>query len=469
MFFNQKIFLSAAVCFTSLNVFNFSSANEQPQTIISFSSAIKQAQINDPWLTGNKHQEQAIRSLSKMASSMPDPVVSLGLANIATDSFSFNQDPMSQFKVGIAQQFPRGDSLNLQSEKFKLSGEQFPLQRADRKAKVTVIVGQLWLQIYQLEQSVKLIKQNRLLFEQLVSVVQASYSSGNGKTRQQDIVQAELELTRLDDKLEQLIQQKNYYTGQLSQWLLLGADKENYSDTNNSITTDNNGSVFTDFKRISVTDKLVDIELVLPNSTNKQSVQSLNYLHRYLVKHPSILAIEKKILASKTSIKLAEQKFKPQWGVSASYGYRADDAMSAERSDLFSLGVNFDLPLFTGNKQDQALSSAVSATEAIKTEKLLQLRKLYAAYLSDHGRLKPLEQRILRYQNIYLPQLSDQIETILSAYSYGDGSLSDVVRARIDKLNADIDFIALKVEKQKYHLSLNYLFTSFVSQGVTHE
>jgi hypothetical protein len=46
-----------------------------------------------------------------------------------------------------------------------------------------------------------LIERDRVLFEQLVDIVKASYSSAQGNTRQQDVIRAQLELARLDDSL----------------------------------------------------------------------------------------------------------------------------------------------------------------------------------------------------------------------------------------------------------------------------
>ena len=76
----------------------------------SFTESIKIAQKNDPWLTGNKHQQQAVEAMSLAVSSLPDPKISIGLANLPTDGFDFSQEGMTQLKVGITQMFPRGDS-----------------------------------------------------------------------------------------------------------------------------------------------------------------------------------------------------------------------------------------------------------------------------------------------------------------------------------------------------------------------
>ena len=74
----------------------------------------------------------------------------------------------------------------------------------------------------------------------------------------------------------------------------------------------------------------------------------------YLKQHPAILGLDKKIDASEAGVELAEQKYRPQWSVNASYGYREDDPVfNDDRADFFSVGVAFDLPLFTSKRQDQ--------------------------------------------------------------------------------------------------------------------
>ena len=44
-----------------------------------------------------------------------DPKLQIGLLNLPTDTFDFDQEPMTQFKVSYIQQFPSGDSRRLPS------------------------------------------------------------------------------------------------------------------------------------------------------------------------------------------------------------------------------------------------------------------------------------------------------------------------------------------------------------------
>jgi len=417
------------------------------QKRLSFNRAINTAQKNDPWLTGNKNRQQALQEKSITESTMADPKMSISLANLPTNGFHLNQEPMTQMKVGFTQMFPRGDTLSLRRQQITIQSEALPFQRQDRQSKVAVTVGSLWLDAYRIQQSIALINKNYSLFEQLVDVAQASYSSTLGKTRQQDIVRAQLELTYLQERLDKFAQQKSAIAGQLSPWLmdLLIADKDAASYS--SMT-----------KPLSLSQQMPNIDLLKPEVVLTDNSFSSQQLAVYLNQHPSILALDKNIKATKTGISLAKQKYQPEWGVNVSYAHRPDDPMGSSRADLFSVGLTFDLPLFTENRQDKQVKSATLTTEAVKTDKILLLRKLLAAYGSAKGKLQYLTVRQSLYQSRLLPQINDQAEASLTAYTNDDGDFSEVVRSRIAVLNAEIDKLTIDVEQQKLILELNYLF-----------
>jgi hypothetical protein len=447
------------------------------QKVWSFNSTVTTAQKNDPWLTGNKHQQQAVEALSNAASSLPDPKMSVAFANLPTDGFDFSQEGMTQLKVGITQMFPRGDSLTIKNQQLRIQSEAYPFQRNDREAKVAVTVGSLWLDAYYVQQSIILIEQNRSLFEQLADVAQASYSSTLGKTRQQDIVRAQLELTQLDDRLDILAQQQNAYIGMLSQWLSTAFLND---------STQVNIAQLGQLQNMKLAKQLPQLDLLHTGLSHTGATRSnadstglsntamsnnpwlsVEELTKQFVKHPAVIALDKKILATKTGISLAEQAYQPEWGINASYGYRDDDPLGNNRADLFSVGVTFDLPLFTDNRQDMTVKSAVSATEAVKTEKILLLRQLLGAFSSAQGRLSRLNSRKTLYQTRLLPQIHDQAEASLTAYTNDDGDFSEVVRSRIAVLNAEIEQLKIAVEQQKIILELNYLFVGSLAMNNT--
>jgi len=423
---------------------------EENSKYLTMEATIAASLNNDPWLVGNTFTQDSIDAMSVAVGTLPDPKVSVAFANYPLDTFNFGQEAMTQFKVGVSQMFPRGDTLAIKRKQLEIKSSQFPFQRQDRKEKIKVTVAQLWLDAYKAQESIALIEKDRALFEQLADVAQASYSAALGRTRQQDIIRAQLELTRLDDRLTMLNQKLEMSIQKLSQWLS-SYFLENYGQE---------GSI----GEISLSNKIL-LDRQLPNISLENRFfyevgkkVSANEIFEYLNSHPAILAIKKKIEATDIGIDLAKQKYKPAWGVNASYGLRGTAPSGDDRPDFLSLGVSFDVPLFTKNKQDKELQSAIAKSSAVQTEEWLLLRKFIAAFETAKAQLFRLNERQALYQQQLLPQMREQAEASLTAYTNDDGDFAEVVRSRIAELNAQIDALSIAVDRQKTIVKLNYFF-----------
>ena len=400
---------------------------------ITLEQTIQLAIENDPWFRGNQYKQQALDAQSVSAGQLPDPKLSLGIANLSTDTFEFDQEPMTQFKVGVSQQFSRGKTLGLKRQQLEQKSEQTVFQREDRKAMVTLTITQLWLEWLRQQKTIELIEKDRRLFEDLADIVNANYASAFGKTQQHDIIQAQVELTRLQDRLYRLSEAADVHQAKLNEWL-----PEPISHLKN-------------------------LELP-PISFNASFV--INQLDRngklgqYFLQHPKMLLLDQQITISDTAIQLAKQRYKPQWGVNSSYAWRDDDPMGSDRADFLSVGITFDLPLFTKNRQDKQVSAAVARTEAIKTEKHQLLRQFIAQANQAKVKLKRLEQRQQLYQTRLLKEIHEQVEASLAAYTNDNADFNQVMRARITELNSRIDALTIDVDRLKTIAQLNYLFTT---------
>ncbi|MBK8971862.1 MAG: TolC family protein [Hahellaceae bacterium] len=424
--------LSCLLCWPGL-----ASANE-----LTLDAAIEIAQQGDPWLAGNQLNQQALEDRATAAGTLPDPKVGLGLANLPVDSWDFAQEPMTQAQVSVSQMFPRGRSLALQQQQLQLSAEALPFARQDRKAQVAAEVSERWWDIYLAQESQQWVKTSRTHFEQLAELAETRYASAIWRTRQQDLVNAQVELSRLDDRLLQLNQQQQVATERLAEWFRLPAT----SSTPQAPTLLNDATL---------------VASGSPHLRERTAVQGADdaSLAAELSQHPAIRLLDQKVEAMKVGAELAEQKYQPEWGVSAGYGYRANDPRGMERSDFLSVGITFDLPIFTANRQDREVKAAVADTEALRTDRLLLLRRLIANYRQAQVLLDQLIARQRLYDQQILPQLREQIETELAAYTHDEGDFQAVMRARIAELNAQIELLGIRVEGQKVLARLAYLET----------
>ena len=250
---------------------NFANAQEPP---LNLQDAVSIAVQEDPWLTASKQTQEAFASEAIASSSLPDPKISLTAASFPVDSFSSRQEGMTQLIVGVSQTFPRGNTLSLSRKQKNQLAQKQPLLRADRIAKVKTTVTKLWLDVFFSQQSIRLIESDRALFEQLVSTAKASYTSTEGKARQQDVIRAQLELTRLDDRLTSLRQKEERFQSKLSEWIGAIAKSKLPDDVPN---------------------------LTLQEALSSPSTMPKQALYELIKGHPVLQATDQDISASETS------------------------------------------------------------------------------------------------------------------------------------------------------------------------
>lgn len=440
-FATRAVALVALICITTLPVARAAAA-------VSLREAVSLAQEADPWLQGSLLREQALAADKTAAGSLPDPVVSLGAANLPVDTFDLGQEPMTQLQVGIAQEIPRGDTLDLSRARLAALEAEQPWQRAERRAQVARQVAGLWLQAYVARESSVLVAETGEWFRYLSSVVNSRYASALGNTGQQDIIRAELELSRLMDRQAVLSGQERAARARLAEWLPAAP-----------------GSA-----PPVVAQALPD--LALPEALPEDPARwwDPQGMGEVLRQHPAVRALDQQVAAADVGEALAREAYQPQWGLRASYGYREDDPVGRERADFFSLGVTFDLPLFTGNRQDPQLQSAQARTEAMRTDRSLLLRRLRGDLEARLAQLEQLQAREKLYRERLLPQADDQSAALLNAYTSDVGDFTEVVRARITALDLELEALQIAAERVRLIADLHYFYagsTASTSEGET--
>ncbi|TPD50328.1 MAG: TolC family protein [Thalassolituus maritimus] len=391
---------------------------------LTLNQAVERALERDLWHNSSAQREQALIDRAESSGSLPDPSVTLTAGNFPVDTFDIQQEPMTQLSVAVTQMFPRGDSRALSAQKNRELSSQQPLLRQDRSLKVEQAVTGLWLQGYEAQESIKLMEQERDLLRQLVDAARAGYASGLNNTRQQDVVEANVELIHLEDRLAELRQALAVTRQQLGEWL------------------SESGEVFESGQFVG-----------LPKGPTPDQLPTAETV----IQHPQVLAFERRIQSSETGEALARQSYRPAWGLTAKYGYRDDDLMGNNRADLMSVGVTFDLPLFTGNRQDREVSAAVADTEALRTEKTLLLRRMRSALSAALTEYAYLYERKTFYQQQLLPQVQEQASAALSAYHSDRGDFPSVVKARTSVLNTRLARLKIETSLHRTLADIRYL------------
>lgn len=415
------------------------------QQTLSLRDAVTTAQSNDPWLQGSQLQQRARENRSIAAGELPDPSVSFTMMNLPVDSLKLDQENMTQAQIGISQAFPRGDSRSISRQKLAIESAMGPFERENRRAMIKRDVTLLWLDAWLAMRSKTLIEDNSVLFEQIRDIAQTTYASAAGKSRQQDIIRAELELIQFEDRATVQAQNLEAALSALSEWLQpYQSDSLTLSSPETTADT---------------------LPATLPNIDPALSISALigtgsdQTLIEHLTRHPTIQAIELQYQASQKDVELAKEQYKPQWKLNASYGWRDDMPSGQSRADLFSVGVTLDVPLFTENRQDRTVRASVYEAQAVKTQKLVVLKSLLAKVREQTRHLVRLNQRESLYSDQILTQAQAQAQASMTAYMNDNGDFSEVVRARITELEARLSALSVQVDKLKRTAQLNYYLT----------
>ncbi|KOO04566.1 copper transporter [Vibrio nereis] len=414
--------VSAAVVLAPLSV-SATPANDSAQATLS--QLIHTALLNDSSREQFYAQSYSKREAGIASATLMDPKIKVGVTGLPVDSFEFDEDPMTNISVGLMQQFERGSTLDLKQRMANQQADGLALQVHARELEVANAITSLWLELGYQQASEQILREKRRLLKEMEGFVRTNYSIG--KSEAQDLLNAQLQVSKLDEKLLANQQMQKRITGQMSEWL-----GDEWLSTATSLNA--NGPL-----------NWTKLEDAL-SATNAQT----NYYTK-LSQHPMVKMADVNISVNRTQVDIAEQAYAPQFGVEVMYAYRQANNMRGEpASDLVSAYLTLDVPLFTGNRQDRSLSSAqyqVGASQAQKDTLLKQLNAKLNALTLERDKLK---QRLSRYQSTLIPQASDRIKAVERGYQNNTAQFNDVILATTDEL-------ALKLEHQRLLTDLNII------------
>lgn len=396
---------------------------------------IEQALANDASRKQIFAQSQAMRESGVAASTLMDPKLKVGFGGLPVDSFKFDEDPMSNISVGLMQQFERGSTLELQSKKASQQADGMALQVAAREREVANGITQLWLELGYQQQAERVLLENQRLMRELESFISTNYSIG--KSEAQDLLNAQLQVSQLEEKLQANQQMQRRILSQMSEWL--GSEwlyQQRDLKASNQLNWD-------------------ALERLLSASSTTQHFAQL-------AQHPMVQMANANIAVSQTQVELAEQSYTPQFGVEVMYAYRQANNMKGEpASDLVSAYLTMDIPLFTGNRQDRAHAAAQYQVGAAQSQKDLLLAQMNAkvnALLVDRSNL---EQRLERYQNTLLEQAKARTKAVERGYQNSTAQFNDVIAATRDELAVELESQRLLTDLNQVNSNLAMLLGGF--------
>ncbi len=408
-----RLVISVAVCWCSAPA--LSADQRVPLTIVEAGDI---ALRSEPGQSELEAQADALQEQAVAAGQLPDPTLRLGVANFPINSGGFSTEGMTQAQLGFRQAFPRGRLRSMNAQQFRAMAD-VQLNRADARAiDVLQATRATWLDAFYWERAEEVLRESRPLFGNLLSITESMYAVG--RKNQSDVLRAELELRRLDDRLIEAVRARAAAQGALSQWL----GDEAFRPIANK----------------------------LPGWSE---VPGYDVLQANLNAHPVMGAADADIAARQAHVGVAQEQGKAGWALDVGYGYRDGSLPNGDsRSDFVSVAVVIDLPLFKKNRQDRDLAAALSARSAAVSGKERVAAQLRSQLSVEYSRWSELTRRMTLYEDDILNLSASRAEAAMLAYQSDAGDFSDVMLGQIDYLNTRLEFLRLQVERAQSYAAL---------------
>ncbi|MCZ8528987.1 TolC family protein [Alteromonas sp. PRIM-21] len=444
--------ISAAFALMFILSFVFLFVKPAKAQSLSLEQALELAIQHDPLLKGNELRKQGFHAEAEASTYWENPQISASVQNLPTDGFALDQEPMTQFKVGLKQQLPRGNENKYSQKKYRVMASKMSIESQARKAWLEREVTLAWLDWVYAARRIVLLDQERALLTQLLDFTDSRYSQGVVAAAQKDVLQVRLALLSLDDKYMQAYQQENEAKAVLSKWL--GAPLDEAVSVPLALSK-------SEPKSLSVK-PFLELDVILNRSSTSldallvfiDSSEPFSILQH----HPEAMLLQFQTEIETQNLNIAREQTKSQWAFEASYGYRQDAQNGASRADFVSLGVQVDLPFFNKSRQDASISAAASRMNASETDFRLKVNELAAKAEMLKSRLSGLSERKAFYETALIGEVQQLSEAELTAYTTDTGDIDDVVNANLKQVEVQEGLLKIEVERAKTLTSLAYLY-----------
>ncbi len=359
---------------------------------------------DNPGLASMASRAKAFAEIPPQVGSLPDPHLKFDAANFPTDTFSTRTEGMTQLRVGLSQDIPFPGKLKAKQEAAQFEAVSASYDVVETRLRLVRNVNIAWWNLFYLDRALEIVSRNQALLRQFIRIAETKYTVGEGL--QQDVLLAQVELSKLLDVEIRLV----------------GGRKSEQSRLN------------------ALLNRPTYLAIHLPGQVEESLPQlpAESELHQIASQERPLLASQgERIHAAEKRVDLAELDYYPDFKVGTSWAKRSavNLATGQTRPDLASIGISFNVPIFTSTKQDRVLNQRQAnvvteefalqdATEAVWSEA--------STALADF--VKARDQASL-FKTGIIPQASQTVDSMLAGYQVNKVDFLNLVRSQVTLYN----------------------------------
>jgi outer membrane protein TolC len=162
-------------------------------------------------------------------------------------------------------------------------------------------------------------------------------------------------------------------------------------------------------------------------------------------------SFDRQVAMAEKEVQLAQRASSPDWSLEVNYAVRG-----SAYSDMVTVQVGVDLPLFQKNRQVREVSSKLALADRARALREDNLREMQAMLARAYAEWTSASERLARYRTSTLPQAAARIEAALAAYRAGRADLGKVLEARRMELDLRMQQFMLEGEVVRAQVQISY-------------
>ena len=354
-----------------------------------------------------KSLEDRVASFKKeipFAGSLDDPRLGFAILNLPTDTFDFDQEAMTQKQIFIAQKFPWFGKLDLKTQRAALKAVR---QQAILDAKRLELARKIADAYYELGYAATSLKTNAQLTDivsQLLGVAETRYATGRGL--QQDVLQAQVELSKL-----------------LDEKITLGRTRRTLEDRINELLNRESYTPVQPPKDLSYPDLQLEMERLQDKA---------------LKENPQLRVRQAQIDIAAKDIELARKDYWPDMDVKLAYGQRDEDFTGRDLPDFVSGSVTMNIPLWQRSRQDSKLAATKKSYQAAINFYRNLVESLPHRVDALITEIRDTQKNYRLFNEALLLQADQWANSSLSAYEVGKLEFNTMIGAQIRLLRFEL-------------------------------
>jgi outer membrane protein TolC len=359
---------------------------------------------------------RAAQQMSLGASELPDPKLIVGIDNVPADSadrFNITRDFMTMRRIGLMQDFTRGDKLRLRGERadaeVRKEAAILALTEINLKRDATLA----WLESYFAQRQLALLKD--LVHETDLQIAAAQAALAGGKGLAAEPFAARLAAAQLADRITDAERLAARARANLARWIGAAAERP---------------------------------------LTEAPDFDSLAHRHADLTgnldRHPTLAMYAPLQAMAESDARLADAAKHPDWSLEVAYQHRGPAF-----ANMLSIGLRIDLPIFQSQRQDPALASKLALADQVRAQAEDATRAHAAEIASMLADWEGAKARVQRYESTLLPLSRERSSVTLAAYGGGRGDLMPVIEARKGEIEMRMNHLQAQGELARAWANLN--------------